>query len=173
VHLAGVFTAEDREVAARFSFVRLQEFLPHAETIALMRSADLLFLPLYDIPPGRRAGIVPQKTYEYIASGRPILAAVPDGDARDLLEASGAATVCRPSDRGAMCVSLLSDIAAWTAGIPARRPRPEVVEWCSSHRLTADVASVYDAVLAGVPPGTRRSRATSSPGLPPTQVSVP
>ncbi len=34
-----------------------------------MRSADLLFLPMQNLPPGVRATIVPGKTYEYLASG--------------------------------------------------------------------------------------------------------
>ena len=78
----------------------LRDFIPHAGTIELMRSADLLFLPMHDLPPGRRAGLVPQKTYEYLAARRPILAAVPDGDARDLLEASGVAAVPAGRRRG-------------------------------------------------------------------------
>ena len=53
-----------------------------------MRSADLLFLPMHDLPPGARAGLIPYKTYEYLAAGRPILAAVPDGDVRDMLARS-------------------------------------------------------------------------------------
>ncbi len=54
--------------------------------------------PCRIFPPGVRAGIVPGKTYEYMASGTPILAAVPDGDAREMLRSVGTATVCRPAD---------------------------------------------------------------------------
>ena len=68
VLLAGVFTDQDRAVAARYPFVTLRDFVPHAETIDLMRSADLLFLPMHDLPRGGRAGLVPQKTYEYLAA---------------------------------------------------------------------------------------------------------
>ena len=57
-------------------------YLAHDESLALVRSADLLLLPMQDLPAGTRAGLVPGKTYEYLASGRPILAAVPEGDAR-------------------------------------------------------------------------------------------
>lgn len=149
VHLAGVFTEQDRAIAARYPFVRLHEFLPHREAIALIRSADLLFLPLYDLPVGRRAGIVPHKTYEYIGSGRPILAAVPDGDARDLLARSGAASLCRPSDVGAMTDLLLADVGRLASGLPSRAPREETMTWCASPRLAADLAAVYDEVVSG------------------------
>ena len=85
LHLAGELTAEDRAIAERHAFVRTPGLLAHRETVALMRSADLLFLPMHDLPPGTRASLIPYKTYEYLAAGRPILAAVPDGDVRDML----------------------------------------------------------------------------------------
>ena len=148
VELAGVFTDADRDVAARYPFVRLSDFVPHAATLELMRSADLLFLPMHDLPPGRRAGLIPHKTYEYLAAGRPILAAVPDGDARDLLVESGAAATCRPADTAAMAALLEADIDDWRAGAAPRAPRPEVVERCSCRRLIADLSALYDVLAA-------------------------
>ena len=86
IHLAGVLTDSDREIASACLDVQLHGYVTHAESIELMRTADLLFLPMQNLPAGTRATIVPGKTYEYLASGTPILAAVPDGDARDILE---------------------------------------------------------------------------------------
>ena len=149
VVLAGVFTAEDRAVAARHPFATLRDFVPHAETLDLMRTADLLYLPMQDLPAGHRAGLVPHKTYEYLASGRPILAAVPDGDARDLLAASGAARLCRPSDTAAIAAHVEAAVARQVAGEAEPRPDPEVVERCSCHRLVRELAAVYDTVAAG------------------------
>ncbi len=146
VELAGAFMEADREIAARYPFVRLSEFVPHAQTLELMRTADLLFLPMHDLPPGRRAGLVPHKTYEYLAAGRPILAAVPDGDARDLLAESGAALLCRPTDVEAMAGQLEAEIDRWRAGEAPRAPRPDVVQRCSRHRLIADLTALYDAL---------------------------
>jgi glycosyltransferase involved in cell wall biosynthesis len=163
VHLAGVFTSEDRAVGSRYPFVRMHEFLPHDETIALMRSADLLFLPLYDLPPGRRAGIVPHKTYEYIGSRRPILGAVPDGDARDLLARSGAAVLCRPADTGAMADLLLADVDCWASGLPPRSPRAEVVAECSAQRLVTDLARAYDELLEDAHGPRERARDDAAP----------
>jgi glycosyltransferase involved in cell wall biosynthesis len=146
VHLAGVFTGADRDLASLYPFVRLHEFMPHRETVALLRSADVLFLPMHDLRAGMRASIVPHKTYEYLAAGRPVLAAVPDGDARDLLEGSGVARVCRPSDVDGMVASLRSALDGWRSGSGTPQARPELVGRCSADRLARDFTSLYKRV---------------------------
>jgi glycosyltransferase involved in cell wall biosynthesis len=148
VVLAGVFTDQDRAVAARYPFVTLSDFIPHAGTIELMRSADLLFLPMHDLPDGRRAGLVPQKTYEYLAAGRPILAAVPDGDARDLLESSGVAALCRPADTDGMAGALLDQIDRRRAGETASPASEDVLARCDCHRLVRQLAGVFGSLVA-------------------------
>ena len=90
-------------------------YCPHTETVQTMRRADLLFLPMQGLPAGRSATIVPGKTYEYLASGRPILAAVPAGDARDFVTAAGAGTVVDPDDTEAMATALHAFVAAGRA----------------------------------------------------------
>ena len=77
-------------------------YVPHDESVRLLRSADLLFLPMHNVAAGWRVGIIPGKTYEYIAARRPILAAVPPGDAHDLLRSAGNAAICDPADVVAM-----------------------------------------------------------------------
>jgi glycosyltransferase involved in cell wall biosynthesis len=116
LHLAGELTAGDRDVAQRHAFVRTPGLLPHAETVALMRSADLLFLPMHDLPVGTRAGLIPYKTFEYLAAERPILAAVPDGDVRDLLADIEHADVVQPTDVEAMTAVLRAAVARGPVG---------------------------------------------------------
>jgi glycosyltransferase involved in cell wall biosynthesis len=164
VHLAGVLSEADERVAAGSKVVHLRGYMPHAESIALLRSADLLFLPMQALPPGERAGLVPGKTYEYLAAERPILAAVPPGDARDILAESGAAFVCDPADVDAMVAAIRSEIARKRAGEPPRRPRPEVLERFERRQLTAQLAEVFDAAL-GVP-GSGRERVAAEVGAP-------
>ena len=102
---------------------------------------------MQDLPPGRRATIVPQKTYEYVASGRPILAAVPDGDARDLLAEAGNARLCRPDDVSAMADLIGLEIDRWKSGTEPVPPRPDLVARCSADRLAADMADLFDELL--------------------------
>ena len=58
VHLAGALTEADRLTAANAPFVHFHGYKSHAETISMMRTADLLFLPMQDLPvrSPRRAG---------------------------------------------------------------------------------------------------------------------
>jgi glycosyltransferase involved in cell wall biosynthesis len=152
LHLVGSLTAADEAALADAPVaVRRHGFLPHAETVALIRSADLLFLPLHDVGEGRRVSIVPCKTYEYLASGKPILAAVPDGDARDLLGRSGTALISRPSDVDGLARALARELRRWRARIAAPQANAKVAEAFEYSVLTANLAAVYDDVLRRVP----------------------
>jgi glycosyltransferase involved in cell wall biosynthesis len=147
VHLAGVVSDSDRRAAAGSSFVRMPGYLSHDLTLELLRTADLLFLPMHDLPPGIRAGIVPGKAYEYLGSGRPILAAVPEGDARDLLTEAGSAFLCRPSDVDCMARAIGTQLERFRAGEATRAPLPEVIARYEYRALTARLARVFDRVV--------------------------
>ena len=146
--LAGVLSPADEEVVRRFrhsGLVSLPGYVQHRETVDLIRTADLLFLPMHDLPPGRRARIIPGKTYEYLASGRPIVAAVPDGDARDLLARYEQVTLCRPSDVDAIESALEG---AFESGRVDRSSIPAGAEQYERRRQTEMLATVFDEVLS-------------------------
>jgi hypothetical protein len=151
LQLAGVLTPGDLAVAEGHDFVRAIGLLPHRETVELMRSADLLFLPMHDLPEGTRAGLIPYKTFEYLAAERPILAAVPDGDVRDMLGPLDHVALVRPGDVAGMTDVLRRAIAAGSAarirdgiGSPALRS-------LERRACVADIAQVLDGVLGRSP----------------------
>ena len=92
------------------------------ETVRLLRGADLLFLPMHNVPAGVRAGLIPYKTFDYLGAQRPVLAAVPDGDVRDMLSPLPNVTVVRPDDVDAMTAAL------------RRRVRPSVQRPAGANR---------------------------------------
>jgi glycosyltransferase involved in cell wall biosynthesis len=107
---------------------------------------------MQNLPEGVRATIVPGKTYEYLASGTPILAAVPDGDARDLLVEAGHALLVRPDDVMGIAEQIRGELRRVRAGDPPRRPDPEVVARYEYGRLARELAKVLDdAVRSGEP----------------------
>jgi glycosyltransferase involved in cell wall biosynthesis len=148
LHLAGTLTDADLEVAAAPG-VEIHGYLDHDASVALVRSADLLFLPMHDLPAGRRARLVPGKTYEYLASGRRLLAAVPDGDARDLVSRYPDADVCRPTDVPAMAAAIRDAAAVKAAqGRLPDAPRPGLEAYERS-RLAQELSDVLEACAAG------------------------
>lgn len=119
--LVGETRAIDRELVAHSpvaSMTKFTGYLPHNESVRAVREADLLFLPMHKLPAGKRASIVPGKTYEYIASGRPILAAVPEGDAREILTRARTGLVCEPDNVEQMVAHLRRQYGAWLDGEP-------------------------------------------------------
>ena len=148
LHLYGVSSAADQaEIATstQRSRVVVHDHRPHAEVVTAMRRADLLFLPMPGLAHGRPAALVPGKTYEYLASGRPILAAVPPGDALDFVHAAGAGIVVAPDDVDGMAVALRRSVVAGRG--PDRPLRPSVTrfEW---QMLAGKLAGIVRRVLA-------------------------
>ena len=147
LHLAGVLTPADEEAARRSPLVKLHGYLSHSESIGLLRRADLLFLPMQNLPIGVRATIVPGKTYEYLASGTPILAALPDGDARELLIEAGNAIVLRPDDVTGMADAIQEQVGRWQRGIEPPSAPADVVRRFEYRSLAGKLAEVFDEVL--------------------------
>jgi glycosyltransferase involved in cell wall biosynthesis len=127
--------------------VHARGYMPHSDAVDLMRGADLLFLPMHDLPLGTRSRIVPGKTYEYLASGRPILAAVPDGDARDLLEEAGTAFLTRPRDVESMMAVVGDLVERKRRGDRPPVLREDAVAPYDRRRLTRRLAELFDEVV--------------------------
>jgi O-antigen/teichoic acid export membrane protein/glycosyltransferase involved in cell wall biosynthesis len=147
LHLAGVLSDADVAIAGDRPFVVFRGYLPHAETIDLLRSADLLFLPMQDLPGGVRAGLVPGKTYEYLASGTPVLAAVPEGDAHDIMIEAGNAAVCRPAAVADMAEAIRARVDAWREGQPEPVPRASVLARFERRELTSQLATLVREIV--------------------------
>ena len=147
LHLAGVASDEDRALAD--DNVRFHGFLPHVDSVRLARSADLLFLPMHDLPVGVRATIVPGKMYEYLAAGPPVLAVVPDGDARDILAAAGNCYLVRPSDVIGMASALERALKNWRDGTAPKRPPAALLAQYERRQLTRQLARILDGVTSG------------------------
>jgi len=91
VVLLGAFSAELRRFV-RHEWVEVRERAPHAEAIAAMRAADVLWLQ-----PGDHRFLITGKVYEYLAARRPVVAAVRDDvSAAALLRETGGGLVVAP-----------------------------------------------------------------------------
>jgi hypothetical protein len=85
--------------------------------------------------------------YEYMASGRPILAAVPDSDARDFLTQIGTALVCRPDDADGMLKILKMAFDSWKARKSPPSANAELLRRFERRTLTHALAAQFDDAL--------------------------
>ena len=83
-------------------FVHVYPPVPHAEVKDKVRQADLLFMALPERTDGSPGGRISAKTYEYLMTDRPILAAVPAGENQEFLIDKPGVHLVGPRDSVAM-----------------------------------------------------------------------
>ncbi len=123
--------------------VTVHEPLPHAQVAEKMAEADLLFLTLPDRPDGSPGGRISAKTYEYLMTDRPILAAVPPGENRDYLMGREGVALVDPADEIAMAQAIEPLVERKLAGralaIDRTRERSELSYDQRARELTAAI----------------------------------
>lgn len=117
--------------------------LPHAQALEQVVSSHLLFLTLPDRPDGTPGGRISAKTYEYLMTDRPILAAVPPGENHDYLRDKPGVYLTAPSDVDVMATVIESLVGNTFAQAPPRIDRSSLH---SSLHYKAR-AEAFDAVL--------------------------
>lgn len=99
LHFVGFLRKENQKLIRRLnlqSFVKDHGYVDHNESIAKIKSADVLWFMI-----GKRRNIdaiLPGKVYEYLGAEKPIIACVPEGAAKMAIEESGAGFICAPDD---------------------------------------------------------------------------
>ena len=101
-------------------FVRARGYLDHDLAVSSIRDADALFLPLGGLATGDRSLIVPGKTYEYLVAGPPVIGALPEGDARDLVGRSSRSFLCDPCDPTEIAEAIENAMRWWDRDPSAR-----------------------------------------------------
>lgn len=71
-------------------------FIPHAEAVQLMQSADALLMLNTDLPHTQR--IINAKAFEYMAARRPMFVVAPQGDVWDIVRDLPGTILCPPGD---------------------------------------------------------------------------
>jgi hypothetical protein len=127
--------------------------VPHDQVAEIIAAADLLFLTLPRRVDGSRGGRISAKTYEYLATDRPILAAVPQGENWDYLADKPGVWLVEPDDRQRMAEVIVELAAAKFAGRPSTFDREHLREQLSYGARAAQFAA---AVRAGIEHGSRR-----------------
>jgi glycosyltransferase involved in cell wall biosynthesis len=86
--------------------LHLRGYVPHGKAIETLFRADVLIIALSDIEGADQ--IIPAKTFEYVATGKKILAIVPEGETSRLLDAEYAnAAIFHPNETDLIATYIL------------------------------------------------------------------
>ena len=119
-------------------------YVQHARVVELQHDADVLWMTIGSRPGS--SGISTGKLYEYMGTGKPILALVPPGTARQTLLRYGAAYIAEPESEADVILALNQITSDWEKG---NFPNPDdsFVSMFRRSRLTGKLAGVLDAVI--------------------------
>jgi glycosyltransferase involved in cell wall biosynthesis len=134
--------------------VHLHDRIPHECVQEKIQHADLLFLTLPDRLDGSPGGRVSLKTYEYLMTDRPILAAVPPGENRIFLSSKPGTYVADPKD-----VQIMAQHISWLAhkhfaGQQLAADRSHLKVALSSERRADHLNEILTEVVSRVSAGT-------------------
>jgi hypothetical protein len=109
--------------------------------------ADLLLL----WKPRHGSTMVPGKTYEYLDTGKPILALLDPRDEAAELVTRGGGAVVDPDDRGAIARAIGDRYDAWKAGGATPASRPAWLDEFARPALAGRLASVLEDLVLSRP----------------------
>jgi glycosyltransferase involved in cell wall biosynthesis len=147
VTMVGHVTDADRHLTERLgleSMVTWTGYVPLAQSIEISSRADVLLLLQHKPRNGASPLSVPGKLFEYIGHGKLILALVPRGDARTIVERAGLGPFCEPDGVEAIAQSLLDvlDIHRGRRASPYR-PNFDYIAQFNRRALTEQLAHVF------------------------------
>lgn len=132
--------------------------VPHEEIAEILCRADLLFITLPRRVDGSRGGRISAKTYEYLTTDRPILAAVPQGENWDYLTDKPGVWLVEPDDGQGMKKAISELAAAKFAGSPRTFDRDHLQGQLSYDARAAEFATVVRAGIERRLSGDRTRR---------------
>lgn len=142
VEFVGFGSPKDDHGLAEAGIVRTTGYVGHGEAVARMKAADLLLLF------NTERSNIPGKTFEYIASGRPILALCAEGPTGDVVRATRTGAVLDPADRSAIARVVEASFRRWERGLPALDTDPKGLEAYTRRALATRLHEVFETVLA-------------------------
>lgn len=127
-----VIDDEAKVLAGRKSLVRSIGFVPHADALRQMKEADFLLLILDD------EKTIAQKTFEYLATGKPLIALTPPGgESGRLIQATRSGHVVDPRDTRAIAGLMQRLTAARIEGGHGTKPDWDLIRQFERPQLAA------------------------------------
>jgi glycosyltransferase involved in cell wall biosynthesis len=127
--------------------VALHGRVPHAEALQHMVESDLLFMALPDRVDGSPGSRISAKTYEYLTTDRPILAALPPGENREYLQDKPGVHLTPPDGVDEMASVIAEMAAAKFEGSSIAVDRSDLRPALSSTARAESFEEVFSRVL--------------------------
>ncbi len=125
-------------------WVIVEGYQPHRIAISALQKANLL---LYLITGRPHPGFIPGKTFEYLASRRPVLAVAPEIEGVEILKRHTIVRHVAPDNFDGMVLALKTYYVEFRKG---KTPRAQSnIEKFSRKSLTSDLCRLLDEVLGG------------------------
>jgi glycosyltransferase involved in cell wall biosynthesis len=139
----GRITNEEKAlIEKRSSLVKFIGFVPQSEAVRYMEETDFLLVTMID--PTAATG----KLYEYLATGKPILAIAPKGGEVDaLFEETGVGWCIDPGDHAGLQQMLRDAYAMARQGTVKLQRNEEAIRRYERPRLAAEVGRIIEACL--------------------------
>lgn len=124
--------------------IHVKGLCPYPEGLQHQMDATAL---LHFIGPEPNADVMmTQKVFEYLRSGRPILAMIPEGACRKMMESLGESRIIHPTDVAGIKRHLKELYEEWKAGLLVARTRAGL-EFFERRHLTRRLASLLDHLI--------------------------
>jgi glycosyltransferase involved in cell wall biosynthesis len=141
-------SSEVRQAVEQAGLTSRVEFLPRVSyeaALAELKSAGVLLL-LQSSPD--TVDLVPAKLFEYLRTGRPVLALVPEGATSEIMRDVGGGWVVDPADDSGLRDAIVTAYRAWSSTSLASLAVDQArLQKFSRERLAADLAAQFDALV--------------------------
>jgi len=120
-------------------------YMAHKESIRQLLLSDALLLVVDEYEGSDE--VVPGKVYEYIGSGRPVLAVGPERSAiAELIAETRSGFVAHQSDSAGIAAAFLKLHQAWSSGEAALTPNQEAIARYERKNVTGELAALLERV---------------------------
>lgn len=124
------------------NFVKVNDPVPINKLIHIYSISDVLLLIL----PSHDKGAITKKVFDYMATGKPILAIVPEGEIREILSKSGLVFFANPDSVNDIKNATQLLYNKWKAGKLVVTPNKDFINQFNRKNLTKNLAKIFNRV---------------------------
>lgn len=149
IHLWGSIHPEISRQADKLGIgdlVKIDVYIPKMKSYDKLLQSDILFLPLESKTAESMPLFIPGKLFEYLKTGKPILALAGESDCTDILKRSGLGIIIEPDNPEKIAKTLASFVAGHSL-LKQYKPDVDFINNFSFKNITGKLAGIFDELL--------------------------